>query len=360
MLLADLGAEVIKIERPGTGDENRRMRRYPGRSPDDEDFFYPMNRNKKSVEVDLKEPEARERLRPLLQRADVVVENFAAGAIRKLDLDYESIRAINPEVVYCSISGFGQTGPMASRKAYDSVIQALSGLMSTTGEADGPPLRCGFNMGDLSGALYAFGAIMTALYARERTGRGSHIDLALADALLSLFSTNAAEYLAIGTPPHRSGSESHSRSPTGSYLCADGRYLQIMGGSDTLWPRFCAALGLPALTEDPHFLTNDLRVQNRAALREQLAPVFARRACADWVEALNAIGLPCAPVNTLPDALADPQYVHRQMELGLDHPASGRIRTINNPFRFSTWRSWRTDAPPRLGEHNDILRGDAP
>ncbi len=352
MLMGDLGAEVIKIERPGVGDENRRMRRYAGRTESDEDYFYPMNRNKKSIEANLKDPADRERILKLIETADVVVENFTPGAMGRLGLDYESLRAINERIIYCSVSGYGQTGPYRDRKAYDSIVQAMAGVMAITGEADGPPLRSGLMFGDLSGALYAFGAILVSLYARERTGKGNYIDLAMADALLSLYSTNAAEYLAIGKAPGRNGSENPGRSPTGSYLCGDGRYIQIMGGSNTLWPRFCAAMELPDLLADPRFETNESRIAHRRALRAMLEPAFRTRPAAEWVERLSEFGLPVAPINTLDDALRDEQYLHRKMDLRLQHPRSGEVRTINNPFRFSSYRSWRSSAPPVLGQHN--------
>ncbi|WP_157928838.1 CaiB/BaiF CoA transferase family protein [Pararhizobium haloflavum] len=356
MLLADLGAEVVKVERPGTGDENRRMRSYAGRQPHDEDYFYPMNRNKKSIEVNLKDPADRERVITLMKTSDVVVENFTPGAMKKLGLDYESAKVVNPRLVYCSISGYGQTGPYRNRKAYDSIIQAFAGVMSITGEADGPPLRSGLMFADLTGAMYALSAILVSLYARERTGLGNYIDLSMSDALLSLYSTNAAEYMATGKSPGRAGSENPGRSPTGSYLCADDRYVQVMGGSDRLWPGFCAAVGRPDLAEDVRFASNEARIANRKQLRAILTPVFRSKPSAEWVEQMSVLGLPIAPINTLADAMNDPHFQHREMDLRLEHPRSGEIRTINNPFRFSTYATWQHKSPPLLGQHNDEYR----
>ncbi|WP_163851899.1 CaiB/BaiF CoA transferase family protein [Pseudooceanicola aestuarii] len=355
MLLADLGADVVKIERPDRGDENRRMRSYPGRTPEDEDYFYPMNRNKRSIEVNLKDPDQRPRLEALIREADVVVENFTPGTMKKLGLDYDSLRKINPGLIYCSISGYGQTGPYRDRRAYDSIIQAVAGVMSITGEPDGPPARAGLMFADLSGAMYAFSSILTSLYAREKTGKGNFIDLSMSDALLSLYSTNAAEYMAVGRVPGRAGSENPGRSPTGSYVCADGKYIQIMGGSDTLWPRFCEVIGVDGLAEDPRFVSNETRIKNRIALREILTPVLDSQASDHWVEAFNRIGVPAAPINTLADVLDDDHFRAREMELQLTHPKSGTIRTINNPFRFSAYRTWKTNPPPLLGQHNDDL-----
>lgn len=352
MLMADLGAEVVKIERPGRGDENRRMRNYPGRSEADEDYFYPMNRNKKSVEVDLKDSEARRKLDNLLLRADVVVENFTPGAMKKLGLDYENLRKLNPEVIYCSISGFGQTGPYSNRKAYDSIVQAISGVMSITGAPDGPPQRSGLMFADLSGAMYAFSSIMTSLFARERTGKGTYIDLSMSDALLSLYSTNAAEFMAVGKPPLRAGSENPGRSPTGSYLCSDDKYIQIMGGSDTLWRPFCAALGLDDLYDDPLFVSNETRIANRDRLLDLLTPVFATKSSQEWVNTLNTLGVPAAPINSLKEIFEDPHFLERGMLQVLEHPKSGPIKTISNPFRFSTWDTSRNIPPPVLGQHN--------
>lgn len=355
MLMADLGADVIKIERPGRGDENRRMRTYEGRTPDDEDYFYPMNRNKRSIEMDLKDPAQHERLEALLREADVVVENFTPGAMRKLKLDYESVRKLNETVIYCSISGYGQTGPYRDRRAYDSIIQAVSGVMSITGAADGPPARSGLMFADLSGAMYAFAAIVTSLYAREKSRKGNYIDLSMSDALLSLYSTNAAEYLAVGRVPRRAGSENPGRSPTGSYICADGKFIQIMGGSDNLWPRFCKVLEIEGLVDDPRFTSNEVRIENRDALRALLAPVIGSQPSEYWVDKFNGIGVPAAPINTLADVLHDDHFRAREMELKIDHPKSGTIRTINNPFRFSAYRTWKTNPPPILGQHNDDL-----
>lgn len=353
MLLGDLGAEVIKVERPDVGDENRRMRQFQGRSEKDQDYFYPMNRNKMSIVLNLKDPKDLARAVELSKSADVVVENFTPGAMKKLGLDYQTLSAEHPGLVYCSISGYGQTGPYRNRKAYDSIIQAVAGVMSITGEPDGPPLRSGLMFADLSGAMYAFSSILVSLYAREKTGKGNYIDLSMADALLSLYSTNAAEYLAIGKVPSRAGSENPGRSPTGSYQCRDDRFVQIMGGSNALWPNFCTALSMPELIDDPRFSSNDLRIENRKELREILRPVFRQRLAQEWVDRLSEAGLPIAPINSLADAMDDPHFQFRQMELPLEHPHSGRIRTINNPFRFSSYETWRSSPPPLLGEHDD-------
>lgn len=358
MLLGDLGADVIKVEKPGIGDENRRMRTYEGRHAHDEDYFYPMNRNKKSIEIDLKSAQDKRKLLRLIVQADVVIENFTPGTMSHLGLDYKHLRDVNPRLIYCSISGFGQEGPFRNRKAYDSIIQAISGVMAMTGEPDGPPLRSGIMFGDLTGALYALGSIMVSLYAREKTGKGNYIDLSLSDALLSLYCTTAAEYLANGHVPQPAGSENPGRSPTGAYRCADGRYVQVMGGSPSLWPKFCAILGLDAIRDDPRFATNDQRVLHRRELRALLSPIIADRPSAYWEELFNSQGIPCAPIYTVDDALRSPHFQARSMLLEHNHPVSGVIRTINNPFRFSEYQTWKTSPPPLLGEHNNLFHDE--
>ena len=353
MLLADMGAEVVKVEKPGVGDENRRMRTFAGRTSTDEDYFYPMNRNKRSIEVDLKAADDKDRIAGLIRSSDIVVENFTPGTMKKLGLDYETMKAINPAIIYCSISGYGQSGPYRNRKAYDSIIQAVAGVMAITGEPDGPPLRSGLMFADLTGSMYALSAILVSLYAREKTGLGNYIDLSMSDALMSLYSTNAVEFMAVGKVPGRAGSENPGRSPTGSYLCSDDKYIQVMGGSDRLWPAFCQAVGKPELAAEKRFGSNEKRIANRKELREILTPIFRAGPSHEWVESMSAAGLPVAPINTLADMMDDPHFAHRQMELKLQHPNSGEIRTINNPFRFSSYATWRDAPPPVLGQNND-------
>ena len=227
--------------------------------------------------------------------------------------------------------------------------------MAITGEPEGAPLRSGLMFGDLTGSLYAFSSILTSLYAREKTGKGNFIDLSMADALLSLYSTNAAEFLAVGKLPVRGGSENPGRSPTGSYLCSDNKYVQIMGGSNNLWPIFCAVLTSPELVTDERFSTNEARISNRNILRTILTPTFKEKPSDYWVDAFNENGVPCAPINTLEDVLNDEHFQHRTMELDIEHPKSGKIRTINNPFRFSNYRTWKSNPPPLLGENNEEL-----
>jgi crotonobetainyl-CoA:carnitine CoA-transferase CaiB-like acyl-CoA transferase len=352
MLLGDLGAEVIKIERPGVGDENRKVLTYSGRTEKDEDYFYPMNRNKKSIEIDLKSPQDHQILLSLLSDADVIVENFKPGTMKKYGLDYDAVRKIKSDIIYCSISGFGQKGLYKERKAYDSIIQAITGVMSITGEPEGKPLRSGLMFGDLSGSLYAFSAIVTSLYAREKYKKGNYIDLALADSLLSLFSTNAAEFLANGKPPKPVGSENPNRSPSGYYTCKDGKNVQIMGANEAIWPNFCEVLKINHLKNDERFKTNETRVAYRDLLRTILTPIFISNDSDYWVNELNKNGVPCAPINTLEDVFLDPHFLEREMELTLEHPVSGRISTINNPFRFSSFKTWKKIPPPILGQEN--------
>lgn len=355
MLLGDLGAEVIKVERPGVGDENRKMRTYEGRTEQDEDYFYPMNRNKKSITINLKSSEEREKLKPLIAEADVIVENFVHGNMAKFNLDYESIRQINEKIIYCSISGFGQEGPYKNRKAYDSIVQAMTGVMSITGEPGGRPLRSGLNFGDLTASMYAFSSIVTSLYAREKTGLGNYIDTSMSDSLLSLFSTNAAEYLAIGATPQAVGAEIPGRSPTGSMQCSDGKYIQVMGGSDVLWPKFCQVIDRTDLEHDARFTTNELRIKNRDELREIIIERLKTKTSAEWVDTFNNNDVPCSPINTLPEVFEDEHFQARNMDLRLNHPISGEVRNINNAFRFSSYKTTKNSPPPLLGEHQDDI-----
>ncbi|QQK77796.1 CoA transferase [Salicibibacter cibarius] len=356
MLLGDLGAEVIKIEKPDIGDENRNVRTYAGRTKEDEDYFYPMNRNKKSVEINLKNSSEKEKVYNLIKEADVIVENFTPGTMEKLQLDYSSVKEINEKIIYCSISGFGQQGLYKDRKAYDSIVQAITGVMAITGNPGESPLRSGLMFGDLTGSLYALSSILVSLYARERSGLGNHIDLSLADSLLSLYSTNAAEYLAVGNLPERGGSENPGRSPTGNYLCSDGKFIQIMGGSDILWPKFCEVVGILEFEYDDRFKTNEARILNRDELRKILTPIFLKHTSSYWVKKFNEHGVPSAPINTLADVLEDKHFIERNMELKLEHQKSGTIRAINNPFRFSSYNSYKLSPPPLLGQDNEELR----
>lgn len=355
MLLADLGAEVIKVEMPKVGDENRKVRTYEGRTEKDEDYFYPMNRNKKSIEVDLKTDKGKELVKELISKGDVVVENFKPGTMKRLNLDYDSIYNVNKKIIYCSISGFGQTGPYADRKAYDSIIQAFTGVMSVTGEMGGKPLRSGLMFGDLSASLYALSSIMVSLYAREKTGLGNNIDLSLADSLLSLFSTNAAEFLANGNTPKPSGAENPGRFPTGSYKCKDQKYIQIMAGSDVIWPLFCKVLNKEGLSDNPLYSTNELRVQNKEKLRKEIIPILEGKSSLYWEEEFNKNGVPCSPINTLKEAFRNEHFEARQMKLPVEHPISGTVYTINNPFRFSSYSTWKSNPPPILGQNNNEI-----
>lgn len=348
MLLGDLGATVIKIERP-EGEENRRVRRFAGRAEQDEDFFYAVNRSKRSVVADLRQADDRARVYALCCQADVVLENFAPGVMERWGLGYQHIVAQNPTIVYCSISGFGAASPYRERRAYDSTIQAFTGVMEVTGEPKGPPQRAGLLVADVTAALYAFGAILVALYARARTGRGTWIDLAMADALLSSWATVAAEFLATARLPRRTGMRSRLRSPAGTFRCADGRYVEIMAGSPRLWPLFCQAVGAPEWTEDARFATMESRLNHQPELDEMLERIFAQRSAAEWEAVLTQQGVPASRVNTLAEALASDHAKAREMLLALEHPTSGRIQTINHPFRFSNWESRPRRAPPQLG-----------
>jgi formyl-CoA transferase/CoA:oxalate CoA-transferase len=354
MLLADLGADVLKIERPGEGDDTRRLLRYAGRGPDDEDYFYAVNRNKRSVEIDLKCPEGLELARKLAQGADVLVENFRPGVADRLGLGWAELHRLNPALVYCSISGFGQSGPAAQRPGFDSVVQAFSGLMSTTGTPESGPTRIGTNIGDLSVSVYAAFGIVTALFAREKDGRGRWIDVSLFETMLALMQSHLPAYFATGQDPARCGNSNPNRVPSNTYRAADGRYLQV-AANDRQWPMLCDVLGAPALASDPRFAAHAGRLQHRAAVDDELGRLFAGRGRAAWLEALEAAGIPAAPVNTLGEALADAQVAARDLLWSIEHPTSGTLRVLGTPLKLDDGEPYRPPRrrPPLLGEHTD-------
>ena len=357
MLLGDLGADVVKVERPMVGDETRSVVTYPGRASHDEDYFYVANRNKRSIALDLKDEAGLATARELATVADVVVENFRPGVVQRLGLDVGSVRETNPKVIYCSVSGFGQTGPRRVRPSYDGIIQAMSGLMSLTGDPDGPPTRAGIMIADLSGGLLAVVAIMAALEERRRTGRGSHIDVALLESLVGMLGVHAAEYLATGRVPGRTGSSNPNRAPAGAFRTADGRYVQLMASTDHLWEALCAALEAGWLTADPRFATQQDRLTNRGALDAALQEIFLSMDADEVTGRLDRAGVPCAPVLDVGQALTQEQVVVRGLVREVDHPMSGGIRQIGFPALFDGKRPEVDRPPPVLDQDRaDVVR----
>jgi crotonobetainyl-CoA:carnitine CoA-transferase CaiB-like acyl-CoA transferase len=355
-----LGAEVIKIERPRTGDDTRSWGppflrdATTGEDTADAAYFLCANRNKKSVTVDFTTAEGQAIVQNLARNADIVLENFKAEGLKAYGLDYESLKAINPRLIYCSITGFGQTGPYASRPGYDFLIQAMGGLMSITGreaaEAGAGPQKSGVAVTDLLTGLYAAIGILAALTHRERTGVGQHIDVALMDVQVACLANQAMNYLVGGNVPQRMGNAHPNVVPYQDFPTADG-FMIIAVGNDTQFNRLCAELGLADLAADPRFATNQQRVLNRAALVERLCAVTRARPTAHWLAAFESTGVPCGPINTIDAVFADPQVRARQMQVELPHPVAGQVSLVANPLRLSeTPVTYRT-APPILGAH---------
>lgn len=356
MLLADMGARVIKIEQPGRGDDTRAWG--PPFVEGESAYFLSINRNKESLALDLKAPEAASILERLLARADVLVENFRPGAMARLGLGYEAVAARHPALVYCSISGFGQTGPRAGEPGYDAVIQAEGGLMSVTGAADGEPLRLGVPIADLAAGMFAAQGILLALLARVRSGRGQQVDVGMLDATAALLTYQAGIAFATGRAPQRLGNRHASIVPYDSFATADGQ-LVIAVGNDAQWRRFCAVLGMEALRDDPRFATNDQRVMHREALRPLLAGTLARRTRAAWTGALKAAGVPCGSVRDVGEVLRDPQLRSREMITSVEHPTAGATPAIGVPIKLSASPGAVLSAAPLLGQHTRrILESD--
>ncbi|MDN5865066.1 MAG: CoA transferase, partial [Gammaproteobacteria bacterium] len=311
-LLADLGAEVLKVERPGHGDDTRAWGPPFAGDPQAQRsaYFLSANRNKRSLAIDFSKPEGAELIRRLAAESDVVVENFRPGALARHNLDYDSLRAIKPNLVYCSITGFGQTGPERERGGYDLVIQAMSGLMSITGEADGPPIKVGVALIDVITGLYAANGIQAALRHRDATGEGRHIDLALFDTALAALVNQASNYLASGTPPMRRGNAHPNIVPYQAFAASDG-YLIVAVGNDDQFVKFCTAAGMPKLAHDPRYATNAARVEHREELIAQFEPLIAARNRDEWITRLEGAGVPCGPVNDIAEAFAFSESAER-------------------------------------------------
>jgi crotonobetainyl-CoA:carnitine CoA-transferase CaiB-like acyl-CoA transferase len=363
--LADLGAEVVKVERPGAGDDTRTwgppwLAGGDGAPTREAAYFLAANRGKRSVTIDFEREEGRDLVRRLAAEADVLVENFKVGGLAKHGLDWESLRAANPRLVYCSITGFGQTGPYARRAGYDFMIQGMGGMMSITGQPDGTPgaepLRCGVAIADLFTGMYATVAILAALAHRDRTGEGQHIDMALLDTQVAVLANQAANYLVGGTPPGRTGNTHPNIVPYQAFRTADGHIILAVG-NDGQFRKFCEVAGRTDLPADPRFATNPERVRHRAVLVPILQEVVAGRASADWLSALEAAGVPCGPINGLDEVFDDPQVRARGLRLDLPHPAAGTAPSVRNPIRYSATPLSFDRAPPLLGEGTDEVLG---
>ena len=364
-MLADFGADVIKVERPGRGDDVRqqglRARDAEGRETKETSSFLAVNRGKRSITVDMAKPAGQALIRRIAEQSDIVIENFKAGDLARYGLDYPSLKQLNPRLVYCSISGFGQSGPYSHLPGYDPIFQSMSGLMSVTGHADGEPgggpLRVGYSVSDITAGFYAVAAILAALRHRDVvSGAGQHIDLALLDAQVAAISHVAMMYLVTGRQPPRLGNASPITCPWQSFVCSDGEIV-VAVGNDPQFAAFCQVLGVPELASDERFATNPLRAKNRLVLVPMLAEIIETRRVADWYAAFDAAGVPSGPINGFAEVFADPQIVHREMLLQLPHAAAGSVPQVANPVKFSDTPIEYRRAPPLLGEHTaDVLR----
>ena len=358
-LLADLGADVVKIEHPEGGDDTRKWGPpfLGGTTTQNSAYFIAANRGKRSVALDLREPAACEVVRDLARAADVLVENFKVGGLQKFGLDYARLAGLNPRLVYCSITGFGQTGPHAQRAGYDLMIQGMGGLMSVTGPPDGQPgagpCRAGVAVADLSAGLFATIAIQAALFERERSGEGQHIDLGLLDVQTAMLANQAANYLVGGIVPGRTGNDHPNIAPYGVFDTADSRFILAIG-NDRQFREFARLAGAEALARDGRFRTNDARVINRTELRDELTSVLRSRTTAGWLQLLGDSSVPCGPVNTVEQVFADPQVIARGMRRRFAHPAAGGVDLVANPLRFSRSDAHCSErAPPELGADTD-------
>jgi crotonobetainyl-CoA:carnitine CoA-transferase CaiB-like acyl-CoA transferase len=352
--LGDLGAEVIKIERPGSGDESRTygppfLKDRDGNVTDTAAFYLCCNRGKKSVTVDHSTPEGQALIRALAEKSDVVLENFRAGTLKKYGLDYAALAAVNPKLVYCSVTGFGQDGPYAKRPGYDGIFQAMGGLMSVSGYPD-EPMKVGISMVDILASLYAGIAILAALRHRDATGEGQHIDLSLLDCSLASLSHFAMNYLVSGVVPERRGNGGFGGVPSQAFETKDRRIF-VVAGTNKQFSAFCKAAGRMDLFADPRFNTTAGRIENRPALLEVLVHVFKTRTQRVWLELLEAADVPVGPVNELSDVFADPQIQHRKMLVETEHPLAGRITLLANPMRLSKTPITEYAAPPLMGQH---------
>jgi len=357
--LADMGATVYKIEKPGDGDDTRRMGPFltgaDGNETNDSAFFLCCNRGKQSVTVDISKPEGAELVRRLAARCDVVVENYKAGSLKKYGLDYESIRAVRPDVIYCSVTGFGPDGPYAPRPAYDFILQGMAGLMSTCGQPDGAPgaapMRTAIPLTDILTGLYASVALMGALYHRQATGEGQYIDAAMLDAAVAANGHLALGYQMTGKVPQRAGNSNPVASPSEVFACRDG-HLIIAAGNNGQFAALCRVLGCEALLGNPDFAQNVDRVRHRPALREALGAHLSSWNAADLVPALEAAGVPCGPINRMDEVFEDPQVQHRGLLVRLPHASGTDAPTLRSPLRFSATPVTMT-APPQLGQHTE-------
>jgi formyl-CoA transferase len=359
--LADLGAEVIKVERPQKGDDSRAfgppwLKDAQGRDTGESAYFACANRGKKSVTLDLAHPQGQAIARELAAKSDVLLENFKFGDLDRYGLGYAQLKKLNPGLIYCSVTGFGHTGPWRERPGYDFMIQGMGGLMSITGERDdrpgGGPQKAGIPIADLITGMYASIAVCAALAHRAKSGVGQHLDLALLDSLVAVLANQGANYLATGSPPGRLGNDHPNIAPYQVFRTADGSLI-LACGNDNLFGKFCEVAGCHPLAKDARFVTNGRRVENRAELTRLLSEIFLKKTTKQWIAALEAAGVPCGPINDLAQVFAEPQAKARDLRFDLPHPTAGKVSLTRSPMRFSATPVQHDVPPPTLGQHTE-------
>ena len=365
-LLADLGAEVIKVERPGTGDDTRGwgppfLKDREGKETRESAYFLSANRGKKSITLDISKPEGQEIARELSDVSDVLLENYKVGDLKRYGLGYEDVSARNPKLIYCSITGFGQTGPYRDRAGYDFMIQGMGGLMSVTGERDdvpgGGPQKVGVAIADLMTGMYSSVAILAALHERASSGLGQYIDMALLDTQVAWLANQNSNYLIGGEAPKRMGNAHPNIVPYQTFPTLDGDLILAIG-NNSQFIKFCAAAGIPDVAADPRFVDNVLRVAHRDACISALAPAIRAKTTAEWISILESLGVPCGPINRLDDVYADPHVQHRGLKIDVPHPIAGAIPLVANPIKYSRTPLRHDIPPPLLGQHtSEILTG---
>jgi crotonobetainyl-CoA:carnitine CoA-transferase CaiB-like acyl-CoA transferase len=355
MMLGDMGAEIIKVEHPKGGDDTRGWP--PFYDGGESSYFQSVNRNKKSLTLDLKAEEGKKIAHQLIEKSDILIQNFRPGTIERLGFSWDVCSAINPRLIYASISGYGQTGPNRERPAYDILLQAEGGLMSITGEQEGASVKTGIAIADLTTALFAIQGILLAIIAREKTGRGQYIDMAIQDGQAALMSHAAGNFFGTGVPPGRMGNRHPSICPYRDFQCSDGALI-VAAANDSLWDRFARAIVRADLADDPTWKVNDDRVKGRDELEAILDKTMKGKTRAEWAEAISKGGVPCGPVKNIGEITSDPQVLHREMVIEMEHATTGTLKMMGIPVKLSDTPGEVKLPPPLLGEHTDEILGD--
>jgi formyl-CoA transferase len=353
MMLGDLGADVIKVERPQVGDDTRRWG--PPEAGGEAAYYLCVNRNKRSLTVNLKHPEGQALIRKLARQSDIVIENYMVGTLDRLGLGYEDLRKENPGIIYCSITGFGQDGPYKDQPGYDFMIQGMGGVMSFTGDPEGPPMKVGVAIVDITTGMFACSAILAALRHREKTGQGQYIDMALLDSVVAWLANVGSNYLVSGELPKRYGNAHPNIVPYQPFLTRDNTYIALAVGNDQQWQKFCQLAGLDDLAHDPRFTTNPERVKNRDTLIPIVAQAMLKRPADEWLAELGKLRIPCGPINTFDKVFSDPQLLFRGMLAEVPHPTAGTVKMVASPMKLSQTPCDIQRHPPLLGEHTEEL-----